>query len=366
MSVSLRRNATLGAAALVALLAFGTTASATVDKCVAGKVKCVNKKVSALLTCHVHAATAPEKGGPVLTDCVDKARAKFDGGTKGVAGSCFGKVETRFPGGCLTTGDLAAVEAKVDAYVGDVENELNPGSGPPIVNPCQSKKVNCVRSETAALFKCHQKLDPVADVQALADCVDKARAKFDGGTKGVARSCFGKLETKYSGACLTTGDLVALGSGVDAHVNDVVCELGGPCLCGNGVTDPGEVCDPGDSFNECPSGDCNSDCTCGPLLCCTVGCMAVSRFDPSGSGCVQAGFGVVPCSTCAGLRGDCCVLSSMSFCVELGATECASMGGTARPCADCACCTDGDTCGQASVFGCPGDTTSIGCGVCWQ
>jgi hypothetical protein len=97
------------------------------NPCSAGKKKCVLKKAAAILKCHEKAV----KTGTVDADliCLQKARDKFDGGLKP---GCFAKLEAK--GGCITTGDTAALEAKVDAYTTDVLCELGHttlGCGPP-------------------------------------------------------------------------------------------------------------------------------------------------------------------------------------------------------------------------------------------
>jgi len=239
------RGALFSAVALTALLAFGATqASAVVNLCASAKKKCVSKKMAGLLGCHGKCEKDVSKCGTVLTDCLNKNIAKFDGGTKGFAGSCFGKVEAKYPGGCLTTGDLAALEAKVDAFVLDVVQELDPAYPPPHQNGCSVSKKKCVTNKAKGLLGCHiaAEKDPAKAGAVLTTCLNKNIAKFDGGTKGVEASCFGKAEAKFPGGCLTVGDLAALEAKVDAFVNDVVCEL-----------DPSE--------GTCPTGTCPTKVT---------------------------------------------------------------------------------------------------------
>jgi hypothetical protein len=99
------------------------------DKCSAGKKKCVGNKVKALLKCYAKNTTKPD---PVKFDaCVQKAHDKFDGGAKPEKG-CFTKLEAKYPMAsatpCQTFGDTPALEAKVDAFVDDVFEELVPPS----------------------------------------------------------------------------------------------------------------------------------------------------------------------------------------------------------------------------------------------
>jgi hypothetical protein len=93
------------------------------NKCSAGKKKCVANKVKAILACYGKAASA---GTPVDSSpggCIDKAQTKFDGGTDPTKG-CFAKLEAK--GGCLTTGDTAALETKVDNFALATFTELLP------------------------------------------------------------------------------------------------------------------------------------------------------------------------------------------------------------------------------------------------
>ena len=274
------RGALFGAVALTALLAFGATqASAVVNICQSGKKKCVNKKMAGLLKCHVGA----EKGGlPVDPACLLKAKNKFDGGTKLFAGSCFGKLEAK--GGCGTLGDLAALEAKVDAFVIDVVTELDPGYPATIMNACSSGKKKCVLKKASGLLGCWTKWEKggvlLADFDA---CKDKVVGKFDGGTKGLAASCFGKLQAK--GGCITFDDLGVLEDKVDAFVDDVVCEL-----------DPGE--------GTCPVGNCPTQVTfvgttTGPAL--DAGWTGQSH----GSETISDGLVTMTASGCAGSPPTC-------------------------------------------------------------
>jgi len=117
----------LGAVALAAVVAFGATTVHAQNKCLSGKFKCVNKKAAGLLKCHEKCAKDPAKCSGVQAACEAKVVAKFDGGTKGPAAGCIGKLEVKNDGPCVTFGDLATLEAKVDAFVDDVYAELKTG-----------------------------------------------------------------------------------------------------------------------------------------------------------------------------------------------------------------------------------------------
>ena len=86
------------------------------DKCSAGKKKCVATKVKGLLGCYGKAA---KKGEAVDPACVAKAQDKFDGGADPAKG-CFEKLEAKYDPSsatpCRTFDDTAAVEATVDAF----------------------------------------------------------------------------------------------------------------------------------------------------------------------------------------------------------------------------------------------------------
>jgi len=101
------------------------------SKCSAGKKKCVANKVKAILGCKGKNATKPD---PVaLAACIQKAQDKYSGGVDPTKG-CFAKLEAKVPNDCLTTGDSAALEAKVDAFADDVTGELSAPPGPTLLD----------------------------------------------------------------------------------------------------------------------------------------------------------------------------------------------------------------------------------------
>src|SRR5262249_48866833 len=93
-----------------------------VNKCSAGKKKCISTQAVGLLKCHQKAET---KGiDPNEKGCLDKATAKFDGGVDRTKG-CFAKLEKK--GDCPTMDDTDALEGQVGAFVADVGARLDPG-----------------------------------------------------------------------------------------------------------------------------------------------------------------------------------------------------------------------------------------------
>jgi hypothetical protein len=240
------KGALLSAVALAAIVAFGATTASAQNKCLSGKTKCVSKKLAGLLKCRGKCEKDPAKCGGVETLCVNKVIAKFDGGTKGIEKGCIGKLDLKNDGPCITFGDTASLEAKVDAYVADVIAELEtPFSSP---NKCLSGKSKCVSKKTEGLLKCIGKCqkDPAkcGGVQTL--CENKVIAKFDGGTKGIEKGCIGKLDVKNDGPCATFGDTAPLEAKVDAFVADVKAELESaiPATCPSQVTFVGTTTGP--------------------------------------------------------------------------------------------------------------------------
>ena len=128
-------RAILFAVSLTALLAFATDAAYAQNKCTAGKVKCVSKKKSCRLNVIAKAYKTGILDGAKLQKCEDK----FDGAADPTKG-CFEKLENKQDPMkpetmCSTLDDTAALEAKVDAFVADVQEELDPGSVIDL-NPC--------------------------------------------------------------------------------------------------------------------------------------------------------------------------------------------------------------------------------------
>lgn len=138
------RRPVLGAAC-AALLIVGTVTAAHAqgvpgidkNKCLAGKTKCVNKKIAGLLKCRANCQKNPKKCGAAQTKCETKVMDKFGGGAKPAKG-CFAKLEAKEKlskpeSVCTTTGDTTAMEAKADAVVADLVATLEGGS-PPFVD----------------------------------------------------------------------------------------------------------------------------------------------------------------------------------------------------------------------------------------
>lgn len=156
----------LAVATILTALVLATPSHATLNACSAAKKKCVAKKAAALLKCHAKNEKPPGLTPALFATCLQKAKDKFDGGANPAKG-CFAKLEAKFPGaGCLTTGDTAPLEAKVDAFVDDVVCELDPGSGtcpaptPTAPNPtptptgCVPNGQSCATSSQCCSLSC--------------------------------------------------------------------------------------------------------------------------------------------------------------------------------------------------------------------
>lgn len=89
-----------------------------VNNCSAYKKRCVAKKATGLLKC---LATAEKNAVPVDPLCTQKVIDKFD--------ACFGKADLGLLP-CLTIGDAPAIEAKVDAWINDVDCLIDPTTCP--------------------------------------------------------------------------------------------------------------------------------------------------------------------------------------------------------------------------------------------
>lgn len=208
-------------------LAVATPSHATLNACSAGKTLCVSKKTAGLLRCH---QLAEAKGRDLISDptiqaCLQKATTKFDGRETPSRG-CFARLEAKIPG-CLTTGDTTVLGNAVDEFVANAVTALDPDYPAPVKNACSAGKKECVSKKATALLTCHSKNEmPPAGLSAatFAACLHRARDQFDGGVDATM-GCFAKLEAKFPGRCLTTGDTAALETMVDGYVNDVVCQL---------------------------------------------------------------------------------------------------------------------------------------------
>ncbi len=193
-----------------------------------------------------------------------------------------------------------------------------------------SDAVKCTTAKLKTTAK-HAACRLQADATAESSGKPVSYAKCD--TKQAAG--FAKADDAYGAACLTTGDQATAQTDVNDFTTCLVdrltgaprdCDLASATLCGNGVVDPGEVCDPGNL-----GGATCATATSGAKKKGTLRC---------GAGCTS--FDVSSCQACAAdgaiVNGACWVL------------------GTAGASCDAACAAaslfyDGQTEGYAGSFG---------------
>jgi hypothetical protein len=110
------------------------------NKCLAGKTKCVAKKILGLLKCRQKCQQKPEQCGTAQAECEAKVRGKFDGGGDPTR-SCFAKLEAKADPGtpaslCTTVGDAAKIEVVADADVRAITGFLENAPSPLCPLPC--------------------------------------------------------------------------------------------------------------------------------------------------------------------------------------------------------------------------------------
>jgi hypothetical protein len=211
---------TLVVAVLVLTALTTAPAAATLNKCAAVKQRCAGKRVVAELKCHERAEKLglDSTSDPDIQACLQKAQGDFT--------QCHWGSESKYSGQCLTTNDGAEVHATIYYFMEDVLSDVDPTYPVAVQNACSARKKKCIAKKAAGLLACHTKSTkpPGIDAAKLAACLQKVRDKFDGGATP-SRGCFAKLEAKYPGACLTTGDTAALEIKIDDFVQSIVCRL---------------------------------------------------------------------------------------------------------------------------------------------
>ncbi len=204
------------------------------NACSAAKIKAAGLKAKVALVCHGKAA---KQGTTADPDCLANAQAKLDSG--------FARAESA--GGCLTTGDDAAVSAQIDQLVSDVVAAL-PFGADPASRACAGTKRKAAGKKMKGLAKCvatGAKSDQAADP----GCTATVEQKFDG--------IYANAESR--GGCATVGDAAAIEAMINAALADATTSL--VAVCGDGIAGPGEPCDGAD--NPSCVGSCLATCQCG-------------------------------------------------------------------------------------------------------
>jgi hypothetical protein len=216
------KTLSIGAALLMAVTPmWSAPAFATQAKCIAGKTKCMSKKATGLIKCHQLAETPGKSTQPNAGGCVTKAMAKFDGGMDPTKG-CFEKLENKPGNDCITFDDTPQGEGVVDSCVAAFVDAIDPA--PSDQAKCNAGKKKCVSKLLKGLLKCQALAQTPSKppVPNAGGCVDKAVAKYDGGSDPT-KGCFAKLEAKMPNDCLAPlGNSTALRNLVEDCVDDVV------------------------------------------------------------------------------------------------------------------------------------------------
>jgi hypothetical protein len=169
------------------------------SKCTGLKILDAGDKALTKLKCH-SAATAD--GAAVDSACLTEAETKFDAG--------FADAETALD--CLMpTGDAAAIEAKIDAFISTVESALRPSMTP---SKCSSKKFAETGKEAHKKLTCRGRAVRLG-LPPNATCLDPADVN-------------GFINPEKQPDCLTTGDAAAIEALIDAMAPDVYDDLVGP------------------------------------------------------------------------------------------------------------------------------------------
>jgi hypothetical protein len=189
------------AVSLVLVFALGVTADALAqNKCAGAKIKAACKKQKCLLGLEAKACQTGVAADPArVQKCIDK----FE--------STFAKLEAK--GGCLTSNDVVATEAKIDAFVADVDSEL-------CVAPAGDAGVCAAAKIRASARKACCLLGLEAKEAAKGVPVDPIKAQRCGDKHS---SAFTKADAKDG--CATIGDAAVQEAKVDAFVVDADAEL---------------------------------------------------------------------------------------------------------------------------------------------
>lgn len=187
------------------------------SQCDAAKFGCVTKRLACLLRVH---AAAQKKGITLDTAALEKCADTLE--------PCLVKLESKQDPAkpktlCSATGDLVGLTLANDDFVTDVVSAIDPSFptvGPPSV--CDAGKKACVAKRTSCLLKvlaAATKKGVPADPAAARKCTDA----FDGGSRGFAKGCLGKLQAKQNvekpkTLCAVADDGAVLEATVDAFI----------------------------------------------------------------------------------------------------------------------------------------------------
>jgi hypothetical protein len=177
-------------------------------KCQGSKMKAAGKKASCLLSLRSKQVGKNKPIDPAKVQaCGDKMTASFT------------KAETKPP--CATTGDAAAIEAKVDRFVDEIAEPL--ALTPP--SKCQSAKLKAAGKKAKCLLGAEAKALSKSIAPDFTKCVEKFNSAW-------AKA---EVNTDCGAAVNDAPKIEAL---VDALDDDVACELAAGPACDCGSADP--------------------------------------------------------------------------------------------------------------------------------
>jgi hypothetical protein len=103
---------------------------------------------------------------------------------------------------------------------------MSTGAGAATQSKCLVGKNKCMSKKAGSLLKCEQKAETPGKPPDpnFADCEDKAKGKFDGGSDPT-KGCFEKLENKSNNDCITFDDTASAEAAVDACVDEIVAAI---------------------------------------------------------------------------------------------------------------------------------------------
>jgi hypothetical protein len=195
----------------VMLVGAGSAAAqmVAVNKCAAAKTRCIMGRthvcgvvgVKGMLVCHQR---ADSRSRPVDPECLNRAVSELN--------DCFMGLDRKE--GCLTTGDAASIQARIEDFTLDVVQQLDPNHPALVTNKCSVGKMKAVGDATAARLECFMDAfrgDAIIDPS----CIEKPLAHF--------AAIWSKLED--NGGCLTVGDIALLDAKIDDFVAQIIADL---------------------------------------------------------------------------------------------------------------------------------------------
>ena len=196
----------------IAVVGLASTAGAqtvTVNACAAGKTRCIMGRthvcgvvgVKGILACHER---ADSRSRPVDPECLNRTTSELN--------ECFDGLERK--GGCLTTGDVGAIQDRIEAFVLEVVQQVDPSHPALVTNRCSVGKMKAIGDATAARLECF--MDAFrGDATIDPSCFERPLARF--------AYVWSKLEA--NGGCPTVGDIGVLDGKIDEFVAAIVTEL---------------------------------------------------------------------------------------------------------------------------------------------